>query len=628
MSAAKPHSATREISRGLILLVLVLPLFFFPNLFNLYRLPKETLLSFLTAVLSWLWLMSSMRQRDPERPRLPLFIPLFLYLIFGGLSLINAINIYEGVRHFLNLALGITLFWIAANCIARESIALLFRWIAVAGGIVSFVGIIQTWGVEIPTLVQVATPSATFGNKNMAAQYLLFVLPVSLCLLLARSATLRQEASYAVLAAMISTYLVYTWTRAAWGATAVAPLILWFCLRARGFTPKKLLCLDKRKRALLGGIALFVLGMNLFPPYFLPGWRAGWKTVAPSAREHLAAMVDLEHSPTAQGRFGIWANSLAIFKDHPLLGAGIGNFQFVYPLYNRRIIRDSSFSADAKAGEAHNDYIQSLAETGLFGTAAFLVVLLLLGRKFLNGMKENLDPPLIAVALALTALLLESFWDFPFKLPVPSAFFWIYAGILWTLSREQSSSPPHGVPRRWALGIVALLAVGATAASILTFTHLRAEFYFSRGLAGEYQVRTIQERLDRTEKDFSQALHLYPYDHRYHHWMAILKMRTGRAHEALAANLRTLSLNPFDINALNNLGVIYTALGNAPKAAQAFETALRIWPDYANARNNLGILYEKIGAKEKAVEEFRKTLRIDPANKLAGKRLAPLLNKK
>jgi len=245
--------------------------------------------------------------------------------------------------------------------------------------------------------------------------------------------------------------------------------------------------------------------------------------------------------------------------------------------------------------------------------------------RYWRALKEKVDPLLLAIGFGLTEILLVAFWDFPFALPVPTAFFWIYAGLLWRLS---AGPPPRMLPPKLALGIIAFLTFCATAASIFSFMHLRAEFYYSRADFGEYQAKTIEEKLYLAERDFDHAIQLYPYDFHYSYWKAILMLRTAKPQEALQANLRALALNPYHINTLNNLGVIYVALGNLPKGIRAFETALKIFPEYVNVHNNLGQIYEKTGAKEKALEEFRKTIRIDPENLLAQKELAKLLNEK
>lgn len=619
MTNEPTHSSqSKEVLRGLILLVILLPLFYFPNLINLYRLPKEALLAFLTAVLSWLWVLNAMRQGDHKPSNFPLFIPFLLYLLFSGLSLLNAVNLYEGVRHLLNLSVGIALFWITANHADRESAPFLLRWVAITGAIVSSVGIFQMWGGEVPTLEQIARPSATFGNKNMAAQYVLFVIPVAYYLLLTCPDRTR-EWLYGVVAALITIYLIYTGTRAAWGAAAMAFLLMWFCLRAKGFTPQQLLSLSRRKWNFLLGILVFSVAVNTIPRYFIADFGAT------SSLARLKSMLETEKDASAQFRFATWANSIAIFRDHPLLGAGMGNFRLIYPLYNQRAVKDPSFNVEVKAAEAHNDYVQSLAETGLLGTGALVVILLLLAKRVWKSKKEDLDPALIAVAVALSAILLEAFWDFPFKLPVPSSFFWIYAGVLWVLTKDNSRQQ---LSRKISLPIIFFLSLCATVAAIWTFTHLRAEFFYSRPSVTEYPDLSMEEKYDLAEKDLTRAIEIYPYDYYYFHWLAYVKSRLGKRNEALHANLQAFSLNPYHINTLNNLGVTYTAVGNLSKAIQAYQVAIRIWPEYVIARNNLGLVYERLGDKEKAIEEFQQALRIDPNNKHASERLAALLNKR
>lgn len=557
-------------------LVVLLPLFFFPGLVNLYRLPKDCLLAILSAVLCWLWLL------DNRRPAFPLFVPILSCLVFSGLSIINAVNPYEGACHLLDLLIGISLFWVITNYLNRGSILSLFKWIVITGAVVSLIGIIQTWGFDIPTLLQIAAPSSTFGNKNHAAQYILFVLPAAFYLLLSAPKS-SWEWPYAFMAALVATYLVYTGTRATWGAAIIAFITLCFILSRCGFSPRQILSFNRRKWCFLSGIIIFVTVMSILPRHITPNFRA-----AP-VLDRLQSMVKLETS-----RFGIWANTLAIFKDHPLLGVGRGNLQFVYPLYNHRVVRDTVFNAKTRVAEAHNDYIQLLAEVGFLGTVAFFWVLTMLANKYRLAIRKGIDPLLLAVGFALTAILAEAFWDFPFELSVSTAFFWIYAGMLWSLAGENSPESERPPMRRISgLGIITVLAIFITAGLVLSFMHLGAEFFYSRVIYSKVLTQKTAEKLDIAEKDLNRAIRLYPFDFKYYFSLSHLLLQRSRPREALQVNLRALSLDPHHINLLNNQGVIYARLGDIHKARKVLETAIEIYPDYALARRNLAKLLKK-----------------------------------
>lgn len=599
-------SSERLLLQGLKVLVGLLPLFFFPTLINLYRLPKTAFLAFFVAVLAWGWfLLVAQKKEQSPKIALPLWLPLSLFLVINAISLRGSINPYDGSFYLLQLVLGITLFWLTANHIESKKISTFFHWIVISGGIVSLLGIAQVWGMNIPTLIPTGGPGSTFGNKNMAAQYLLFVIPASFYLLLSTSEA-KREWFYAFLASLAAIYFIYTGTRAAWGGATVAFLILWFCLRTRGFSPQELLSFSKRKWGFLLGIVVFVVAMQTIPPYFIPNFGA------PPTLTRLQSMLEMETDTSAQGRFAIWANTLAMFKDHPLMGVGKGNYQFNYPLYARRVMKDRSFSAEVTAKETHNDYVQLLAETGIAGFGVFLWVLILVARRFWRVLKRGPEPfplPVAVVGFSLTAILLEAFWDFPLQLPVPTVFFWIFAGCLWGCSEPDSSltTVKPGVGK----AAIAALAVIATFFSAWSLSSLRAEFYYSRGVFA-FQ----DERLQEADRTLEKAAKLSPLSYRYHFLRGLLMIRVKNYPVAIQEIRRALSLNPYYINALNNLGVAYFSIGLVMEAVRAWETSLKIWPDHTEPHHNLATIYARLGQREKALAHLRELLRLKPFDPL------------
>ncbi|MBU0511082.1 MAG: O-antigen ligase family protein, partial [Chloroflexi bacterium] len=60
-----------------------------------------------------------------------------------------------------------------------------------------------------------------------------------------------------------------------------------------------------------------------------------------------------------------------MFKDHPLLGVGYDNYPVYYQEYSRRVGLDPRLEQRS----AHNIYIEVAAELGLFGLAAFGLII-------------------------------------------------------------------------------------------------------------------------------------------------------------------------------------------------------------------------------------------------------------
>lgn len=65
-------------------------------------------------------------------------------------------------------------------------------------------------------------------------------------------------------------------------------------------------------------------------------------------------------------RLLIWQSSYQMFKDHPLIGVGVGNFSFVYQ--SKYILPEAK---ERFLTHAHNIYLHTLAESGLVGFFGF-----------------------------------------------------------------------------------------------------------------------------------------------------------------------------------------------------------------------------------------------------------------
>jgi O-antigen ligase len=125
-------------------------------------------------------------------------------------------------------------------------------------------------------------------------------------------------------------------------------------------------------------------------------------------------------------RFTIAKDSLRMFHDRPLMGWGLGTFPIVYPQYR-------SFYTNFFIGEAHNDYVQALVETGVTGFLAviwFIVLLYRAGfRKLLVGCPGLDRSARIAALVGCTGILVHSLFDFNLHIPANAALFYVLCAV-------------------------------------------------------------------------------------------------------------------------------------------------------------------------------------------------------
>lgn len=109
------------------------------------------------------------------------------------------------------------------------------------------------------------------------------------------------------------------------------------------------------------------------------------------------------------GRPVIYAATLALWRDFPLFGVGLGNFQEVFPRYQPPAV------GQAFTDYTHNDYLQLLAETGLIGFLLLVGCIADVLRRAAHSWSEVTGEQRLWLAGILTgivAVLLHSLVDF------------------------------------------------------------------------------------------------------------------------------------------------------------------------------------------------------------------------
>jgi O-antigen ligase len=107
-------------------------------------------------------------------------------------------------------------------------------------------------------------------------------------------------------------------------------------------------------------------------------------------------------------RRDIWRATGQLIKEHPWLGVGVGAFGFAYTHYDRS-------SGAQRVEQAHNDYLQIVADAGLPGGVIMLVFLFLLFKRGFSAAqtRDRRRRSIVLGALAgCFAIAVHSFVDF------------------------------------------------------------------------------------------------------------------------------------------------------------------------------------------------------------------------
>jgi O-antigen ligase len=125
-------------------------------------------------------------------------------------------------------------------------------------------------------------------------------------------------------------------------------------------------------------------------------------------------------------RLSIDKDAFRMFQRRPLLGWGLGTFPIVYPEFR-------SFYTNFFVNEAHNDYLQLLAEMGIlgFGTMAwFLIVVFRQTQRKIHKWPSDVSGAVtLACILGIIGILVHSLVDFNLQIPANAALFYVFCTI-------------------------------------------------------------------------------------------------------------------------------------------------------------------------------------------------------
>lgn len=475
-----------------------------------------------------------------------------------------------------------------------------------------------------------SSPIATFGNTNHAGEFLAPLAAAAFALAVTQRGFWGHWGMIALF--LLCAALSALHVRAAWIA-AGAGLFIAIWLLWRGLAP--------RQRTLLVAPCLATALGFAAPKFLIP---------EPPAQVQTARAKN-----TIEVRKKVYAATMRLIAENPLLGCGAGNFSAAFPpLRDPEEIEISSHRradpAESLVEEPHNDYLLVASELGLLGAAFAAWIgwsILRLGKRASYSLGSS-----IAFA-GLVAIGVQALFRSPLTNPSSSLLFWMFLGWI-------------GVETKTAFVFLAGRARIAALAGILALVWLawtgvqriRAEFYLANGelpraveldpydpkkweIYGRERrlaqdpvgAATAYERLlalnpnhfngrlqrglvaidladlERARSEFSKAAPLDTNNPRLTRAQALLRYREGDDLAAIAL-LRQAIARGANPNTIRDFGREIEKAGESERALKYYQTHAELHPDDADAWMAIGQIFRNRGDEAESRQDFARAHRL------------------
>jgi O-antigen ligase len=320
-------------------------------------------------------------------------------------------------------------------------------YLVISAVVVSIIGILQ-YLFNIPSdnlLRQVAFPASTFGNKNYAMHFLVLVAPVSIYLFLTAIRTY-QKYLFALFLSIILIYVFYTQTRGAW----LGVLLEFILLSIFILFNKQTLSFDKHK--IIAGVINFIIFL-VFIHLNSNGFISAFDVVSSNVDKTIGNVANSGYE-----RWTIYNNALAMIKDAPFFGTGLGGYYF----NNINITNFYTFK------DAHNGLLNLGVELGLLGILLFLGFVISLIYLWIKSLKSDNALITTVIIIALSGSLLNAMFSMPYQNSIPLLIAGVYLGVFYSITNNYQKAINLGFakPITIGLGLLAFVSLLITSNSL------------------------------------------------------------------------------------------------------------------------------------------------------------------
>lgn len=390
-------------------------------------------LSFLLIVLIALWGADSLKRGEFRFSSSPLQFPILALVGLGcvqllplglaGLAGSSTLSLDAfGTRNFTIRVFFLLLFFTATLTYlnGKRRVQRVVTAVIIFGSVMAFVGILQKltspdaiYGLR-PT--PQAIPFGPFVNQHHFAAFMEMTVGLTLAMLLGGAVARDRKPLYVIALALMMIAAVMTGSRG--GLLSIVAVMAF--VAAAVYTSLRSQVNGERSglKMVMGGAAILIVSAGAV--LFLSG------------ADPLVRGIGLQggQADVTSGRLHFWSIAWRIFLENPVLGAGFEAFGVAFTRFD-------TWNGYFRVENAHNDYLQMLADGGVLAFACVVAFILLLFNRGVAVIRNSTSPGRRSVAIGALAgcfgILLHSFFDFPLR-TVSNSFFFLLLAALATVS--------------------------------------------------------------------------------------------------------------------------------------------------------------------------------------------------
>jgi O-antigen ligase len=348
---------------------------------------------------------------------------------------------------------------IAANFLATPArLGLLANLLTLFGLMLAVFALAQHFAWDGRMYWLTPTKLAVFGpfvNRNHFAGFMEMLIPIPIALIVARGVSRERWAFYGFAAAVMGLAVVVSLSRG--GITSLAAGLAFMAAmstriprlgsagpRARG----------RAARLWMGAGAVCVISVAILAGVV---W-IGAEPLIDRAAETVDEVKAAGERPDYYSRQWLWKDTLSMIRANPVTGVGLGAYETAYPIY-------AHSDGSLLVSQAHNDYLQVVADGGVVGGALALWFIVAVITQVARGVRSR-APLEAALALAsgagIVSVLVHSLFDFNLQLPSNALLFLLLSAVASQVAAARERTARASVAPRAAGHSVSRMASGVS----------------------------------------------------------------------------------------------------------------------------------------------------------------------